>query len=161
MTISAWKAWALGCALVFIYTMMVVVPDINKPLWDFFYKSPAIGWIMPYLKRYPEYVVPAAAFVTGYLAPRRKILLGASLAFPFVIFNGVGILINCTLAPPRICPNIAEAAMLSVFALIAYAVYCAAGAALGALADYLAGLIDSLVDQLVSNKKQESGADPG
>ena len=72
MNLSMFKAWSIGA------TMLIVVSSI----WFVFlqvtvFSQPAffLLWISPMV----------AAFVTSYISPSHKILLGASMALPFAL----------------------------------------------------------------------------
>ena len=72
MNLSVFKAWSIGA------TMLIVVSSIwfvFLQVTDFSQPAFVLLWISPMV----------AAFVTSYISPSHKILLGTSMALPFAL----------------------------------------------------------------------------
>lgn len=72
-----------------------------------------------------------AAFVTAYLAPRRKVLLGASIALLAAILAGMLNFAYEALGNPVDFPGVRGGAILVAIALVFNGVLCTVGAACG------------------------------
>lgn len=118
MTTSAGKAWALGGGIVLIaYLAWFVSLRANKfseVLVLFLWGAPAV-----------------AAFVTAYLAPRRKVLLGASIALLAAILAGILNFAYEALGGAVDFPGVRGGAILVAIALVFNGVLCTVGAASG------------------------------
>lgn len=118
MTISAGKAWALGVGFVLVaYAAWFVSLRANRfseVLALFLWGAPAL-----------------AAFVTAYLAPRKKILLGASIALLAATLAGMLNFAYEALGNAVDFPGVRGGAILVAIALVFNGVLCTVGATCG------------------------------
>lgn len=82
-SISIWKAWLIGtgiiCSIYLAWNICVLMATKNAWIAPFLYVLYPIGWVAP----------PFAAFLVAYLAPKRKILAGSSMAVSAAVMLGL------------------------------------------------------------------------
>jgi len=122
MKTSPAKAWGIGAAIVLIARVIFLATIL---LGD--HAPPAIR-VFALL----SYYAPAgAAFVVGHLAPRRKFLLGLSMAVPAAILDGALNFGLPALGHPVDFLGVEAGTILVVIDLIFQGALCAVGAVLG------------------------------
>ena len=148
MKISAWRAWAIGVGIVFIASLVSIVPVICNACFNI----SIFGRILAALWFLSQLMPAVAAFVVGYLAPHRKIILGTSMALPAAIFYSVINFMYQAFGHAVDFSGVAEGIILFIVLLITYGVYCGIGAALGAVGDYLVHPVEANGKKLEQSK---------
>jgi len=149
MKVSVWNAWAFGGAIVLITSGMPTALIICDAWFGLSHDNEFLT--ITILLLLSGWMPAVAAFVVGYLAPRRKILLGTSMALLAAIFSSV---INSSyqaLDYPVDFSGVNAGIILFFISLITNMMLCGVGAALGAFGD-------SLVHPAKANNSGEFGS---